>query len=36
MHYLFDEKTSTGLGTHSNVEAKDEEVEFLVSVSLFL
>lgn len=35
MHYLFDEKTSTELGTHSNVEAKDEAVEFTVSIVCF-
>lgn len=35
MHYLFNEKTSTELGTHSNVEAKDEAVEFTVSIVCF-
>lgn len=36
MYYLFNEKTSTELGTHSNVEAKDEAVEIIVSNTLFL
>lgn len=34
-HYLFNEKTSTELGTHSNVEAKDEEVEFTAWIVCF-